>query len=85
MRWGSGDRRPASVRLEDPSWENPVYLEEVLTEGGLDAWEELYRQIRDKPFGPTATVLEKVLSRVSIYGVTPLWTGLLRTVRGGYL
>lgn len=78
-RWGKGY---ASIRLHNPRLEEAVFLEELLSEGSLSQWEQIYRKIADQPFGPTAEALEKVLSSTEIYGVTPLWKGILRTLRG---
>ncbi len=71
-----------SVRLLTPNWDDPVYLEEALSDGGLVEWTELYRRVREHPFGPTADALVQVLSFAQIYGVLPLWRGLLRNLRG---
>ncbi|MBI4125306.1 MAG: hypothetical protein HY466_05195 [Deltaproteobacteria bacterium] len=84
-RWGVEAPRPAgrSIRLEKPAWDDPVFLEEVLDEGALSNWRELYRQVADRPFGEVAQALEKVLSSAAIYGATPLWRGLLKNLQGG--
>lgn len=84
-RWGKN--RPASkttfsIRLDNPGLDDPVYVEEVLSEGSLEEWRRIYQQIADRPFGPTAEALERVLSATQIYGVTPLWQGILRTIQG---
>lgn len=71
-----------SVRLDHPSWDDPVYLEEVLNFGGLSEWRELLDRIRDRPFGKTATSLEKVLVATPVYGATPLWQGVMQRCRG---
>jgi len=84
-RWGKSpltDPPLSSVRLEQPRWENPVYLSEVLTEGSLADWRGLYQVLAEYPFGPVALALEKVLQQEPIYGVTPLWQGILRGVQG---
>lgn len=86
-RWGRS--RPASggmnsVRLNEPRFADPVYIGEVLEEGSLTDWREIYLRVADRPFGPTAHALERVLSHGETYGVTPLWKGILRTVRGAY-
>lgn len=72
-----------SVRLRRADWKDPVYLEEILSDGALSDWRVLYRQISEFPFGPTAEALSRVLSATQIYGATPLWRGLLAAVRGG--
>lgn len=72
----------ASVRLVEPDLTDPVYLEEILGEGNLGDWRVLGRKIMDMPFGETAEALERVLRAQPIYGVTPLWIGLLRWARG---
>ena len=84
-RWGTKEAPPSlqSVRLENPAWDDPVFLEEVLTEGDLSDWRELYRQIFDRPFGETAQALERVVASVTIYGAAPLWRGLLKNLQGG--
>ena len=85
-RWGKeATLLPPSIRLSKLEWNNPVYLEEILSEGSLEAWRELYRQLYDQPFGPTALALKKVLVSTKIYGITSLWKGLLKQVRGGVL
>ncbi|MBI2336423.1 MAG: hypothetical protein HYU97_06640 [Deltaproteobacteria bacterium] len=82
-RWGKkAHLLPPSVRLSKLEWNNPVYLEEILSEGSLEAWRELYRQLYDQPFGPAALALKKVLASTKIYGITPLWEGLLKRVQG---
>lgn len=81
-RWKKTVLPMSSIRLEGIWWEDPVYLEEVLSEGALPAWKVLYRKIADHPFGPTADALQKVLSYSQIYGVTPLWKGILKKVQG---
>lgn len=74
-----------SIRLRSVNWKNPVYLEEILSDGKIADWRVLYRQIAEFPFGETADVLLRVLESTQIYGVTSLWKGLLRSVRGGIL
>lgn len=71
-----------SVRLHSPDWANPVYVEEVLAEGTLHDWRQLYQHIREFPFGATATALECVLRATALYGVTPLWRGVLTDAQG---
>lgn len=86
-RWRRADspsQPMPSVRLDHPQFSDPVYLSEVLEEGSLSYWREIYRRIADQPFGPTANALEKVLSSSQVYGVTPLWKGLLRNVQGSH-
>lgn len=86
IRWGktagSMDKMP-SVRLQTPAWDDPVYLEEILSEGGIEEWLHLYHLIADHPFGETAAALEKVVTFSHIYGATNLWKGLLSDLRGG--
>lgn len=74
---------PSSVRLQQADWDSPVYVEEVLSDGGILAWRALYRRIFDFPFGGTAEALARVLASSEMVGVTPLWKGLLGSVRGG--
>lgn len=74
-----------SVRLHRADWANPVYLEEVLSDGSLSDWRALYHRVADFPFGDTASALARVLEASAIYGVTPLWQGILRTARGGVM
>jgi len=83
-RWQgvSGPFAPSSVRLNQPRFDDPVYLEEILADGSLESWREIYRRVAEQPFGPSADALEKVLASAEIYGVVPLWKGLLRSVRG---
>lgn len=86
-RWGAS-KRPSShfmpsVRLENPSLDNPVYLEEMLSEGAWRDWHILYRCVANEPFGDTACALEKVCSSTKIYGATALWLGILRSLQGG--
>lgn len=71
-----------SVRLDRSLLEDPVYLEELLQEGSLSDWRTVYRELADRPFGPTARALQQVLASTHTYGVTPLWQGILRTVQG---
>lgn len=73
-----------SVRLQNPAWDDPVFLEEVVSEGGLLEWRELYQHLADRPFGPTAQAVERVLASTQIYGATPLWKGLLMGLQGGF-
>ncbi len=72
-----------SIRLEEPSLNDPVYLEEILSEGAWKDWRALYRFVADKPFGSVACALEKVCASVDIYGAVELWSGILRSLRGG--
>ncbi len=74
----------SSVRLQEPRLEDPVFLEELLSEGTLEQWKQIYKEIAKRPFGPVANALERVLSFSKIYGVTPLWKGILREVMGFY-
>src|SRR3989338_7623724 len=69
-RWGENNaaNRAVSVRLENPSWEDPVYIVEILDEGGLAQWRQLYRRVPDHPFGKTPQSLEKVVGNAAIYG-----------------
>lgn len=79
-RWGKSPARAPlqpSTRLSQIQWNDPVYLEEVLSEGSLEAWGELYRELADHPFGPVADALKQVLNAGAMYGITPLWKGLL--------
>lgn len=86
VRWGtqplSKPLKP-SVRLGAPRWQDPVYLEEILEEGSLHDWSALYHRIADHPFGDIAQALERCLAAARIYGVTPLWRGILHSLRGG--
>lgn len=75
-----------SVRLATANWEDPVYLAEVLTEGTLSDWRALYHRAANYPFGATSQALAKVLHEgETIYGVTPLWRGILRRIQGNSL
>lgn len=85
-RWSTEPACPAdhiSIRLHHADWANPVYLEEILSDGSLSDWRALYRRVADFPFGDTAEALSRVLAAANIYGVTLLWRGVLRTVQGG--
>ena len=87
MRWNKEEgHQPSlfSVRLEEPHWGDPVYLEEVLSYGGVNEWRRLRRIIADRPFGLAAIAVEKVLSATPIYGVTPLWKRILQGLRGNF-
>ena len=87
-RWGKNvkaDVELSSVRLDLPQLTHPVFLEELLSTGSLEQWSVLYQEISDHPFGLVSQALEKVLSSTYIYGVTFLWTGLLRNVRGSFV
>lgn len=74
----------SSVRFDHPRLDDPAYLEEVLSEGSLKDWSQIYQKIADQPFGATAQTLEKVLSSTYSYGATPLWRGILHTARGSF-
>ncbi|MBI1870824.1 MAG: hypothetical protein HYS07_06500 [Chlamydiae bacterium] len=75
-RWGS-----YSIRLKSAYWNDPVYLEEILSEGTLQTWRKLYHRLKKKPMGPTALSLEKVLASVKLYGVISLWREILKKIR----
>lgn len=81
----SGSANYSSVRLQYADWTSPVYLEEILADGSLSDWRMLYHRIADFPFGKTADALSRVLSSSELYGVIPLWRGILQSVRGGTL
>lgn len=86
-RWGHQPpptRQMASFRLSQPSWDDPLYIEEILSKGSFSDWKQIYQRISDKPFGPTATALSKVLEATQIYGITPLWRGILLNLRGSF-
>lgn len=68
--------------MDETSWDDPVFLEEVLAEGSLTAWRELYLSLEDQPFGPSAQALQKVLAATKIYGAVPLWKGILGGLQG---
>lgn len=86
-RWGKGfdsqEGSWSSVRVNQSNLSHPVFLEELLMEGSLDDWRVLYLEVINRPFGATTLALERVLSSTKIYGVTPLWTGILKTAQGG--
>lgn len=85
-RWGRAkEPAPESIRLQSVRWDDPVWLEEVLSEGSTQNWKLLYHRIADHPFGETAAALAKVLGSVQIYGITPLWKGLLKRAQGTVL
>ncbi len=83
-RWqaGSASLSVRSIRLNRPDFNDPVYLEELLSEGSLESWRELCHRVSERPFGPSANALERVLSSTEIYGVVPLWRGILKNMRG---
>lgn len=88
VRWRKStlepDSVPQSVRLYHPSFEDPVYIQEILLEGTFDDWQRLYVCLADKPFGAVAQALDKVLLSEKIYGVTPLWQGILKNLQGNF-
>lgn len=71
-----------SVRFNEPNLYEPAYLEEVLLEGGVGDWRRIIEEISDQPFGPLADALQRVLASNHHYGVTPLWSAILRRVQG---
>ena len=86
-RWSKNVKKQVlmpSIRLERPDWSNPVYLEEILAEGGMREWQTLYYLISERPFGDIANVLESVVASTYIYGATHLWRSLLMGLRGVY-
>jgi len=86
-RWSrkiSTEEQPQSIRLDTPAWSDPVYLEEILSEGGIQEWQTLYRLISERPFGEIANALETVVTFTHIYGATHLWKSLLMSLRGTY-
>lgn len=86
IRWGKRigpNKFIPSVRLQVAEWRDPVYLEEVLSEGGVEEWRHLYHLIAEHPFEDTAQALEKVVTFSYVYGATPLWRSLLNGFRGG--
>lgn len=87
VRWKRSDSKNSllSVRFDFPQLGSPAFLEEMLVEGTLSDWRQIYQRIADHPFGPTAQALEKALLASHAYGVIPLWKGILRTVQGNFL
>ena len=83
IRWHAPPRSlgTVSIRLHKARWDNPGFLEEILSEGTRSDWQSLYQRITEHPFGPTALAIQKVLNAVHIYGVTAVWKGLLRHVQ----
>ena len=71
-----------SVRLDGIRWDDPVYLGEIVNEGGPKEWSLLHQKVADRPFGAEAVALLKVLSSEEVYGVTPLWKGIVRRLQG---
>ncbi len=71
-----------SVRFDEVSLEDPAYLEEVLLDGSLDDWKQIYEEISDRPFGAVASALKRIVFSTQSYGIIPLWTGILRNVQG---
>lgn len=83
-RWGkkeSPEDKLVSVRFNQPPLNDLAFLEELLSEGSIEQWAPLYREISNRPFGPVSRALEKVLSFTKIYGATPLWKDLLSHAR----
>lgn len=72
-----------SVRLKSTELNDPVYIEEILSDGTWENWRRLYQIILNYPFGNTSVMVEKVCSSVKMYGVSTLWQGILHLVRGG--
>lgn len=84
-RWsdrGKVNKESGSIRLASPEWSEPVYIEEILSEGGIKEWAILYNLISEHPFGKIAKSLERVVSSTHIYGATNLWRSLLVGLRG---
>jgi hypothetical protein len=71
-----------SVRLVKADWNDPSYIEEILSDGTLKDWRELYLRIADQPFGTTVKALENVLGSLEIYGIISLWKQILGNVQG---
>ena len=85
VRWASRketETSMSSVRLKKALWEEPVYIEEILTFGGVGEWRELHRIVKDRPFGVEAIALGKVIHETNIYGTTVLWRGILKYLQG---
>ena len=85
IRWASikkTKKEHTSIRLKEAKLDDPVFLEEILSEGSLDSWKELYRELSDHPFGSIAEALQSVINYTHIDGVTHLWTRVLETLRG---
>lgn len=80
-RWGGSPPMMRSVRFEAVDLANPAYLEEVLLEGSMRDWRDVFSEISNRPFGDVAQALARVLSSSKSYGITPLWIGLLRSVQ----
>ncbi len=86
VRWGKQEKTHEimpSVRLEVAEWRDPVYLEEILTQGGVEEWRHLCHLITEHPFGETSKALEKVVTFSHVYGASNLWYSLLVNLRGG--
>lgn len=85
-RWGQVSQKiMTSIRFDKPDLTNPAFLEELLAEGSLDDWKILRCEVANRPFGLSAVALKKVMSSTKIYGVTPLWKGILKNAQGGFL
>ncbi len=85
IRWKSAKNnfnQLISIRLNEARWDDPVFLEEILSEGSLESWRELFRQLIDHPFGKIAEALSRVVNSTQIYGATPLWKGIINTIHG---
>ena len=85
IRWGNTKsvlKENVSIRLKEARWNDPVFLEEILSEGSLESWRELYQLLMDHPFGKTAEALNRVLISTEIYGATLLWKGIINILQG---
>ncbi|OGQ67075.1 MAG: hypothetical protein A3F89_03030 [Deltaproteobacteria bacterium RIFCSPLOWO2_12_FULL_50_11] len=80
-RWGVS---LPSIRMENSQMDDPVYIEEILSDGLWKDWQNLYQIIADHPFGDTAAAVEKVCDHANIYGATALWKGILYSLRGAF-
>ncbi|MDA8198772.1 MAG: hypothetical protein M0Z54_04960 [Thermaerobacter sp.] len=54
---------------------------DVLDRGTVADWRELARHVREDPFGPYATAVERVLTGPHLYGTTVLWTRYLAGIQ----
>lgn len=71
-----------SLRLNNPQLTDPTYIEEILGDGTLEEWKPLFDEVINHPFGQTAMSLHRVLASSRLYGITPLWRGLLCAAQG---
>jgi len=86
VRWMKPDASSdLSVRLNESNFDDPVFLEEVLSDGNLVEWKKLYDRLSEFPFGKTADALDRLLAHHYVYGSSLLWQAILESLQGGYV